>query len=202
MNTLAKAGGARVGWPFRGTDRAARAKADGRFETIVLPHLEAAHNLARWLVRDAALAEDVAQDALVRALRYFDSHDGGDARAWLLKITRNVALDALAARAKQRAARPGTPVDDDAEGETALERIADPSDDPEAALSRRQDHAALAHAMAALPLELRECLVLRELEELSYKAIAEITHVPVGTVMSRLWRARRDLAAIVAGRMA
>lgn len=162
------------------------------FERVVLPHLDAAHNLARWLVGDATLAEDVVQDAAVRALGYFGSYRGGDARAWLLRIVRNAAYGALASR------RRGTAVSLDAaapgsEGEGAALQVPDPAEGPEAALARREDLACLDQALAALPLELRECLVLRELEELSYKEVAHVTGVPVGTVMSRLWRARKAL---------
>jgi RNA polymerase sigma-70 factor (ECF subfamily) len=161
-------------------------------DQIVLPHLDAAYNLARWLVRDPALAEDVVQDAALRALSYFASYKGGDARAWLLRIVRNSAYSMLAAR------RQGvtTSLDDTGmteEGESPVLQIADPADDPEAAFGRREGFARLDEALAALPAELRECLVLHELEELSYKQVAHITGVPIGTVMSRLWRARRAL---------
>ena len=152
------------------------------FECAVLPHLDAAHNLARWLVRDAVLAEDVVQDAVLRALGYFASYRGGDARAWLLRIVRHTAYDTLAAR-KRSAAGPL----DDADG------VHD-GDDPEAALSRREGVGLIERALAALPLELRECLVLREMDELSYKDISHVVGVPIGTVMSRLWRARRAVA--------
>src|ERR1700722_16001381 len=159
----------------------------GDFEQVVLPHLNAAHNLARWLVGDATLAEDVVQDAALRALSYFGSYRGGDGRAWLLRIVRNAAYGALAARRSNGAA--GLTAD----GESTARQIADPADDPEAALVRREGFARLDQALAALPAELRECLVLRELEELSYKEVAHITGVPIGTVMSRLWRARQAL---------
>lgn len=156
-------------------------------EQVILPHLDAAYNLARWLLRDPVLAEDAVQDAAVRALSYFASFKGGDARAWLLRIVRNSAYSLLAAR-RQGAA---TSLDDG--GAAGDAEIADTADDPEAALSRRQRSARLDEALAALPAELRECLVLHELEELSYRQVAEITGVPIGTVMSRLWRARRAL---------
>ncbi|HYZ63681.1 MAG TPA: sigma-70 family RNA polymerase sigma factor [Acetobacteraceae bacterium] len=151
------------------------------FEAVVLPHLDAAYNLARWLVRDPSLAQDVVQDATLRGLTGFRGFRGGDGRAWLLRIVRNVAYDMLASRA--------APAGD----ETEAADVPDPADTPEAALLRRESLDQLAGALAALPLELRECLVLRELEELSYKEIAQVTGQPIGTVMSRLWRARQAL---------
>ena len=159
------------------------AQQPSEFERRILPHLDAAYNLARWLVRDTASAEDVVQEAMLRALRY---HAGlrGEAKPWLLQIVRNVAYAAMAGRRKAAE----IPLDDDAPEPT------DPADDPEAALARQQDHTRLDRALAALPDELRECLVLRELEDLSYKEIAQVTGVAIGTVMSRLWRARRALA--------
>jgi RNA polymerase sigma factor (sigma-70 family) len=162
------------------------------FERVVLPHLNAAHNLARWLVRDATLAEDVVQDAILRALGYFGSYRGGDARAWLLRILRNTAYDVLSARRRDRMTSLDGGVGPGVEEEPALQ-VADPADNPEVALACSEDRAGLDRALAALPVELRECLVLRELEELSYKQVAQITGVPIGTVMSRLWRARRAL---------
>lgn len=153
-----------------------------RFEARVLPHLDSAHNLARWLVREPALADDVTQEAMLRALTYFDSFRGDDARPWLMQIVRRCATTALASRT----GRAETPLEDS--------EIADPSPDPEATLSVHQDHACLERALLALPIELRECLVLRELEEFSYKEIAEITETPIGTVMSRLFRARMAIA--------
>lgn len=154
-----------------------------RFEQAILPHLDAAYNLARWLVRDPAAAEDIVQEACLRALQYFASFSGGDGRAWLLQIVRNVAVTTLAGRMA-----PSVSMDDD----MVLE-LPDPSDNPEQANSARQGRELLARALAALPDELRECLVLREFEELSYKEIAEVVGVPMGTVMSRLWRARQAL---------
>ncbi len=155
------------------------------FERRVLPHLDAAYNLARWLVRDPASAEDVVQEAMLRALRY---HAGlrGEAKPWLLQIVRNVAYAAIATRRKAAE----MPFDDD-----ERRAPADPADDPEMALARHQERQHLDAALAALPDELRECLVLRELEALSYKEIAQVTGVAIGTVMSRLWRARRALQA-------
>lgn len=166
--------------------------AAGDFEQTVLPHLNAAYNLARWLVRDESLADDVVQDASLRALSYFSTYKGGDARAWLLRIVRNAAYGLLAARR-----RGGTTSLDDSgltsDGEPIAMEVADPADDPEVTLSRAEGYSTLDRALAALPAELRECLVLHELEELSYKEVAHVTGVPIGTVMSRLWRARQAL---------
>lgn len=161
------------------------------FEQVIIPHFNAAYNLARWLVADATLAEDIVQDAMLRAFRYFGSYKGGDGKSWLLRIVRNVAYSTLATR------RRGTTSIDDAgltaDGEPLAMQIADPADDPEETLVRLESFARLDQAMAALPAELRECLVLHELEELSYREVAHVTGVPIGTVMSRLWRARQAL---------
>lgn len=157
------------------------------FARVALPHLDAAYNLARWLVRDAAAAEDVVQDAMVRALAYFASFRGENARAWLLRIVRNVALTRL----EQRARLQEVPLD--AEPGGAHEHLAGGTPDPEAALAHSEDMSKLERMLRALPPDLRECVVLRELEDLSYRDIARITGVPVGTVMSRLYRAREKL---------
>ena len=162
--------------------------AQGRFAASVLPHLDAAYNLARWLVRDAHDAQDVVQDALVRALRHFDGFRGGDPRPWLLAIVRNAAFAWLSAR------RPGEVEVPDDELDAALATGAPPSD-PESLAIRHAERREIDAAIAALPIVFREAVVLRELEELSYRDIARITDVPIGTVMSRLSRARRLLAA-------
>ena len=153
-----------------------------RFEQCVLPHLDAAYNLARWLTRDARDAEDVVQDACVRALRYAGSLRGPDARAWLLTIVRNAFYEWL---------RNNRPAELAADGEEAIESAVDPAAvDPQQAAIRASEARALADAVAELPLQYRETIVLRELEGLSYKEIARVTDVPIGTVMSRLARAR------------
>lgn len=162
------------------------------FEQVVLPHLDAAYNLARWLVRDPSTAEDIVQDAVLRAWKYFASFRGERDRAWLLQIVRNTAYSFL------KAQRRGTDVSlssgtRPAEEEGVDMNLPDPRPGPEAILAQRQDLAALNDALKALPFAMRECLVLREVEGLSYKHIARITDVPIGTVMSRLSRARQLL---------
>jgi RNA polymerase sigma factor (sigma-70 family) len=167
------------------------------FERIVLLHLDATYNLARWLVADATLAEDVVQDSVVHDANYFGSHRGGDARAWLLQIVRNNAYSALGAR--KRSGMTGLDsMEPGPDGEHPALQVPDPADDSEAALDHREDltrlnRTRLDRALAALPVELRECLVRQELEDLSYKEIAHVTDVPIETVMSQLWRARRAL---------
>lgn len=156
------------------------------FERLVLVHLDAGYNLARWLAHDARDAEDVVQDACLRAMKYIGSIHGEDGRAWFLTIVRRAFYDWLARN------RPALMVRDD---ESAIEGLPDDADNPEQALVRKTERLALAEAVAALPLPFREVIVLRELEELSYKEIARITDVPIGTVMSRLSRGRRLLQA-------
>ena len=153
-----------------------------RFERVVMPHLDAAYNLARWLSRDAHDAEDIAQEALLRAYRYFGALRGADARPWLLAIVRRSFYDWLS---RNRPAEIDRGVDP--------ESLADETGaiaGPEQAALRRADNQSLTAAIAALPRGFREVLVLRELEELSYKQIAHIVAIPIGTVMSRLARAR------------
>jgi len=159
------------------------------FEAIATAHLDAAYSLARWLTRDAVLAEDVVQEAMLRALTYFRSFRGDNPRAWLLQIVRNVALGKLRPRRE--------PVSIDAEvgssGESLVDTLSDNADGPETTLEREQDGRRVSELLNRLPLELRECLVLREIEECSYKEIARVIDAPLGTVMSRLWRARQML---------
>jgi RNA polymerase sigma factor (sigma-70 family) len=167
----------------------------GRFEAATLPHLDAAYNLARWLLHDDQSAQDVVQEAYLRGLQYFDSFRGGDARPWLLGIVRNCCYSWLKKRGHQVAQlefdeeRDGGP-DNPAPGTT--------SQNPEQLLMRMQDSERLNRAIEGLPLVFREVIVLRELEELSYEQIAEAVSIPLGTVMSRLARARALLRATLA----
>lgn len=155
-----------------------------RFEVEVLPHLDAAYNLARWLARDDATAEDVVQTACVRALRFFGGFQGGSARAWLLTIVRNTFYSGLR---QQRAQEPEAVFDEE------IHTVESPASGPEADLLRHADSAQLRQAVAALPAVFREVIVLREIEGLSYKEIAAVAGIPIGTVMSRLARARQHL---------
>jgi len=155
-----------------------------RFEEATLPHLDAVYNLARWLTRDDHAAEDVAQDTYHRALRFFHGFRGQDARAWLLTITRNASNDWLR---KQRPRQGAVPFDAD------LHDPGDESMNPQRLALERADREILMQALESLPDEFREVAVLRELEGLSYQQIAAITGAPVGTVMSRLSRARSQL---------
>jgi len=156
------------------------------FQELAATHLASAYNLARWLVRDPALADDVVQDAMLRALRYYHGFRGENARAWLLQIVRNVALTRL------KSAGVESPVAEaDAVSASQVAEVA--QDGPETALMRQDDQRLLHELLAGLPVELRECLILREIEELSYKEIARVVDAPIGTVMSRLWRGRKLL---------
>jgi len=152
-----------------------------RFEALVLPHLDSAYNLARWLTRDSQDAQDVVQDACVRALKYLGSLERSDARAWFLAIVRNAFYDWVGRN------RPAEIVHDEDAVDAAVDAA---SSSPEQAAVRNAELRVLSDAVAALPVQYREVLILRELEELSYKEIASIADIPVGTVMSRLARAR------------
>jgi RNA polymerase sigma factor (sigma-70 family) len=155
-----------------------------RFEWLLMPHLGAAYNLARWLTRSEHDADDVVQDAYLRAFRGFSGYRGGDARTWLLRIVRNTSYTWL----RQRR---GETVSEDAD---ELGELPDyDAVDPEAQLIGQADAARVRTALDTLPVELREAVVLRELEGLSYKEIAEVADVPLGTVMSRLSRGRKYL---------
>jgi RNA polymerase sigma factor (sigma-70 family) len=160
----------------------------GRFEAQVMPHLDAAQRFARWLSRSPGEAEDIVQEAFLRAFRGFDGLRGSDVKAWLLAIVRN--CHATAYRQTQRRAQVPLPEGDDAQFDSAT-LAAVP--DPEAASIARDDARRLEGLISALSEEHREVLLLREMEEMSYRQIAAVTQLPIGTVMSRLARARAAL---------
>ena len=162
---------------------------EDRFEQLILPHLDDAYTLSRYLLRDAHDAQDVVQDAALRAFRYFDSYHGGDPRAWFLAIVRNCCHTAT----RQHGALRTISLSED-HGEVPQESCA--TDDAAVGASER---AHIERIMAELPIEFREVLVLRELQELSYAQISEVLGVPIGTVMSRLSRARKRVAARLGG---
>jgi RNA polymerase sigma-70 factor (ECF subfamily) len=161
------------------------------FDRVVLAHLDAAYNLARWLVRDEHDAEDIVQEASLRAFRFLAGFRGGNSRAWLLKIVRNTAFTWL------KHNRPG---DRPAEFDENIDLALDDTPTLEASLLRKADSAMVRAALDELAAEFREVVVLRDFEELSYKEIADIAEIPVGTVMSRLARARRKLARSITAR--
>lgn len=158
-----------------------------RFEHLVLPHLDAAYNLARWITRNDHDAQDVVQEAVLRAYRFFDGLRG-EARPWLLSIVRNSCFTWL---------QINRPADMAGFDDHAVEMHPSEEDGPEVQAMRKFDRRMLNEAIAALPAHFREVLVLREMEDLSYREIARIADVPIGTVMSRLARARRLLAEAV-----
>lgn len=160
-----------------------------RFEAQALPHLDAAYNLARWLARPPLDADDIVQDAMLRAFRAFDSFRGDNVKPWLLSIVRNCFLTAAG---QSRHART-VPIEPDGETGTDDPALVADAPDPEASAIRADEGRRLGAAVAKLPQEFREVLVLREMEDLSYREIAQITGSPIGTVMSRLARARAML---------
>ncbi len=162
----------------------------GRFEAQVLPYLDAAYRFARWLSRSPGDAEDLVQEAVLRAFRAFGSLRGTDAKAWLLTIVRNCHSTAR----KQAARRGLVPLPEEHDPIDGHAMIAS-APDPEHTAIRRDDERTFARLMSALPEEHQEVLVLREIEELDYRQIAAVTNVPIGTVMSRLARARAGLRA-------
>lgn len=167
-----------------------------RFEELALPHLDAAYNLARWLSGSASEADDVVQEAFLRAFRFFEGFRGGNARAWLLAIVRNTWYSEWSRR-PDAALVPFDETMDDAGPLAGWNDGA--ASNPEALAMQRQDADRVHRALAALPVPFREVLVLRELEDMSYGDIAAVAGVPVGTVMSRLSRGRRLLAAALRG---
>ena len=168
------------------------AKASADFEEVFLPHLDAAYNLARWLTRDPSDADDVVQEAFMRAFRFFSGFHGGDSRAWLLKIVRNTCYTWIK---KNRPREIIYELDEEMHQAT--------SGDPATVLQENIDRQLLRKLLDELPPAFREIIVLRDLEGLSYKEISSVTELPLGTVMSRLARARqrlhRDAAASATG---
>jgi RNA polymerase sigma-70 factor (ECF subfamily) len=163
-----------------------------RFEQIILPHLDAAYNLARWLTRNEHDAQDMVQEAYLRAFKFFDGFHGVDARAWLLTIVRNTCYTWL-----QQNRRGQAMASFDEEIHTTDEDAMSPS----ALALKGGDLAVLKESLEQLPAEFREIIVLRDLEELSYKQISDVMTVPLGTVMSRLARARARLKRILCTRL-
>ena len=158
-----------------------------RFTAALLPHLDAAHNLARWLLGNHADAEDAVQDAYLRALTYFHSFRGEDGRAWLLAIVRHICFEHL----RKKRHHLEFPVED-------LQFARDEQPSPEALQLQLADQASVRRSLESLPPEFREVMVLREMEGMSYQQIALVTGAPIGTVMSRLARARKKLQDILA----
>ena len=161
------------------------------FEEAVMPHLDAAYNLARWLMRNEHDAQDMVQEAYLRALRFFGGFHGTDARAWLLTIVRNTCYTWLK---RSRSLELSGDFDE------VLTKESD-EPDPEASHVLKVQSQLISEAIEKLPIEFREVVILRELEELSYKEIAGITRIPIGTVMSRLSRARKRLFVSLRGAM-
>jgi RNA polymerase sigma-70 factor (ECF subfamily) len=159
------------------------------FEQNVVPHLNAAYNLARWLTRNGPDAEDLVQEAYLRAFRSFETFEGQDGRAWLLTVVRNTCFTWLKKKGDQSTV----------EFDEQMHSAAGESPDAESVLLNEAALGSLNDCLAALPLEFREVIILRELEELSYKEISGIARVPVGTVMSRLARGRKRLQQCLAG---
>ena len=155
-----------------------------RFEQIILPHIDAAYNLAHWILNNDQDAEDIVQESFLRAFKYFASYQGGNSRSWLLTIVRNTCYDWLHQNRSQ-----GLTVELD---EEIVEDDLD-AGDPAIFMQIKIDHQMVASALDKLPVQFRELIVLREFEEMSYKEIALIAGIPIGTVMSRLARARERL---------
>lgn len=163
-----------------------------RFEALVLPHLDAAYNLARWLLKDDDSARDAVQDAYLRAFRFFDRLQGEEARPWLLAIVRNTCYSLLG---KRRQLGEQVEFDEERDSEFAELSVEGHAGNPETHLFRKIENARIDEAIERLPSVYREVIVLREIEDLGYEEIALVANVPVGTVMSRLSRARAILRA-------
>jgi len=161
---------------------------DDQFNSLMLPHMAAAYNLARWLTGNPDDASDVVQESYLRAIKFFSSYRGGAARAWLLTIVRNTSLNWLVQKRNQRT----VPLNAD-DAEEGHQDIIDDKVDLEFDLIQKEAAATMDQLIQALPVAYREVVILREIEELSYKEIAEVIGMPIGTVMSRLARARKAL---------
>ncbi|WP_313063820.1 RNA polymerase sigma factor [Paraburkholderia sp. LEh10] len=177
-----------------GGDARAEAVRSLRFQQMALPHLDAAYNLARWLCGNGHDADDVVQEAFMRAFRFFDTFHGETARPWLLAIVRRTWYTEW--RRRSGGVNATVEFDENLDDET-FEGWSGSSPDPEALMIRDEDTRLVHEALEQLPVEYREVLILRELEELSYREIATIADLPVGTVMSRLARGRRKLATAI-----
>lgn len=163
-----------------------------RFQSTIVPHLDSAYNFARYLSRDPDAAGDIVQDAFLRAYRAFDGFRGGDSRAWVFAIIRNCHRAwQNEGRYKARYEISITPDSDD-DAEHPVHRIASDADTPEVSTMRQSESARVRAVIAGLSEPMREVLVLRELEDFSYREISEVLDIPVGTVMSRLARARAE----------
>jgi RNA polymerase sigma-70 factor, ECF subfamily len=169
------------------------------FRQIVVPHLADGLALARWLAGNSADAEDIVQDACMRALRAIGDYRGGSARAWLLTIVRNTAFSWLAKQRSSSLVMVGDLADIDEVSAAAPSTVDELQPTPESELIRRADQQAVMAAIAALTLPMREVLVLRDVNGFSYKEIAEVLNLPIGTVMSRLARGRQQVATLVKG---
>ena len=175
-----------------GANRVPRQRSRGEFERLMLPHMDAAYRLARWLLRDPQEAEDAVQDSYLKAYEAFDQYAGGSGAAWMLKIVRNTSLSMLRSRKSRNnvvVLRDMSGRDDAGQGPVAEDSQAL----PDRAVIAKDEQEQLRRVLAELPEIYREVIVLRELEEMTYQQIADVTGVPVGTVMSRLSRARSAL---------
>jgi len=154
------------------------------FEQAILPHMDAAYNLARWLARNEQDAQDVVQESYLRAFRFFGGYRGGSSRAWLLKIVRNTFYTWAQQNRMQQLSQPF---------DEQLHAVESDDASPDTVLVKKADSQLVRRVLEELPIEFRETLVMRELEGMSYKEIADIADIPLGTVMSRLARGRKEL---------
>jgi len=166
-----------------------------RFQTTVMPHINSAFNLARWLTHGHADAEDIVQEAYLRAFNFFEGFHGEDGRVWLLSIVRNTFYTW---HQQKKGQGQHTQFDDELHGSNDETSKSEYDANPERIMIQKDSQRLLHQAMKKLPIEYREVMVMRELEDLSYKQIAEIIQIPMGTVMSRLGRGRKQLAEILA----